>query len=83
MTDSNVEEQVQSIKKKIAQAEKEQIRAEHVHDSAKASAAKIRQRLETEFGVKTAEEAKDKLQELETTLESVLNKAQLALSEVN
>jgi hypothetical protein len=82
MSELSIEDRVQNIKTKVANAQREQIRAEQVYDSAKASAEKIRDKLKAEFGVETAEEAKQMLATLKAKLEDSLNQAQRGLDEI-
>jgi NADP-dependent 3-hydroxy acid dehydrogenase YdfG len=78
-----IEQQVQEIKNKIATAQKKQVRAEHVYDSAKAAVEKIKDRLKDEFGVETVEEAQAMLSNLEVELNKSLESAREALSKVS
>lgn len=82
VTDTTLETQVQDIKNQIAQAQREQIRAEHVHDSAKAAADGVKLRLQDEFGVETIDEASGKLKELEKKLRESINNVRKSLGEV-
>jgi|JI10StandDraft_1071094.scaffolds.fasta_scaffold189962_2 hypothetical protein len=68
----NTDEKVRQLKSEIEQVSRAAARAELERDQAKASVVKLREKLKSDFGVSTSEEAKALLVELETALSSAL-----------
>ena len=77
-----IEIQIQNIRKRIEQAQKEHIRAEHVYETAKEAADKARERLKTQFNVETVDAAKSMLMKLETDLKSSVDAITIALNDL-
>ncbi len=68
----SVDEQVRQLKTEVEQIARNATRAELERDQAKASATQLREKLKTEFGVSTSEEAKALLLQLEGDLATAL-----------
>ncbi len=65
---SDLDEQIRSVRDRIAAAQRARVRAEHERDAADAAATRAAQALRTEFGIDTPEQARTRLAELSQLL---------------
>lgn len=73
------EERVRQVRERIDALQRERARRELELEAARASQERVRERLRTEFGVETPEQAQLRMEELEQELEKLLTEAGEAL----
>lgn len=80
---ASIDQQVSDLKARIEVATRNKIRAEHDQEAARKAADTALDRLKTEYGVSTVDEAKAKMLDMQSELNELISQTRQSLSEIN
>lgn len=79
----SIDQEVSDLKTRIEAAARQKIRAEHDQETARHAADSALERLRTEYGVSTVDEAKALMLSMQEELTSLISQTRQSLGEIN